>query len=214
MNKILHHPAFKLTELMLFFIGLPLLYYFNLIPFHKSIPLLAVFFLFLIVLIRDENFNSKKFSFNKFRNWRLILARFAAFVIISAVAVYYFSKDFLFSLPKENTKLWLLIILLYPIWSAFPQELIYRSWFFHRYRDLVKKEWVFVGINAILFSFSHIIFENLLAIILTFIGGILFAFTYKKSNSLMVVFTEHTIYGLWIFTVGIGQYFYTPVVTS
>jgi membrane protease YdiL (CAAX protease family) len=101
-------------------------------------------------------------------------------------------------------------MIFYPIWSAFPQELIYRSWFFHRYRDLVKKEWVLIGMNALLFSFGHIIFENLLAIILTFIGGILFALTYKKSNSLMVVFIEHMLYGNWIFTLGIGQYFYSP----
>jgi membrane protease YdiL (CAAX protease family) len=98
----------------------------------------------------------------------------------------------------------------YPIWSAYPQELIYRSWYFHRYRSLFKREWVFIFLNALLFSFSHIIFRNWLAIVMTFFGGLMFAYTYRKSNSLMTVFIEHLLYGNYIFTVGIGQYFYAP----
>jgi hypothetical protein len=39
----------------------------------------------------------------------------------------------------------------------------------------------------------------------------MFAFTYRTSKSLMVVFTEHMLYGNFIFTVGIGQYFYLPM---
>ncbi len=62
--------------------------------------------------------------------------------------------------------------------------------------------------NAFLFSFSHIIFRNWLALALTFVGGFLFALTYKRSQSLLTVFIEHTLYGDFIFTVGIGQFFY------
>jgi membrane protease YdiL (CAAX protease family) len=192
------------------FIGIPLVYYFNLIPFHKSIPLLAVFFLFLFLLIRSKTFSSKIFGWNGFKEWRVLLLRFLGFAVISAIAVFFLSRDYMFFLPKENPKLWLLIMVFYPLWSAYPQELIYRGWFFHRYGALVKKEWIFIGLNAALFSFSHIIFENWLAIILTFLGGIMFAYTYKKSNSLIIVFVEHMLYGNWIFTVGIGQYFYAP----
>jgi len=67
---------------------------------------------------------------------------------------------------------------------------------------------LFIFINALLFSFSHIIFNNWLAIILTFFISFLFAYTYKKSNSLLVVSLEHALYGNLIFTVGIGDFFY------
>jgi membrane protease YdiL (CAAX protease family) len=201
---------YKWAEMILVFIGIPLIYYFNLIPFHKSIPLLAVFFLFLFLLIRDKSFSSRIFGWNKFAGWKYLLVRFIAFVMISALAVFIFSKEFLFILPREQINLWLLIMVFYPVWSAYPQELIYRGWFFHRYRGLVKREWLFIGLNAALFAFSHIIFENWLAIALSFFGGIMFAMTYKKSKSLLVVFVEHMLYGNWIFTVGIGQYFYAP----
>jgi hypothetical protein len=41
--------------------------------------------------------------------------------------------------------------------------------------------------------------------ILTFIGGILFAFTFKKTKSTLLVSIEHAIYGCWLFTVGMGE---------
>ena len=208
--ELIKTKSFRWIELILVFIGIPLIYYYNLIPFHKSIPLLAVFSLFLFILIKDKSFSSRIFGFNRFLGWKYLLLRFLAFAILSGIAVFVFSKEYLFILPKEHPKLWLLIMVFYPVWSAYPQELIYRSWFFHRYEGLVKKQWLFIAINAVLFSFSHIIFENWLAIVLTFFGGIMFALTYKKSNSLLVVFAEHMLYGNWIFTIGIGQYFYAP----
>jgi membrane protease YdiL (CAAX protease family) len=38
----------------------------------------------------------------------------------------------------------------------------------------------------------------------TFIGGILFAYTYQKTKSTLLVSIEHAIYGCWLFTVGMG----------
>ena len=101
-----------------------------------------------------------------------------------------------------------MIMLFYPLWSAFPQEVIYRTWFFKRYRSLFRRKWIFFLTNALLFSFSHIIFRNWIALALTFVGGFVFALTYYRSRSLMAVFIEHTLYGDFIFTVGIGQFFY------
>ncbi|MDU0355872.1 hypothetical protein RS130_20045 [Paraglaciecola aquimarina] len=46
---------------------------------------------------------------------------------------------------------------------------------------------------------------NNLVFVLTFAGGILFALNYKKSQSLVAVSIEHSAYGLWLFTVGLGQ---------
>jgi membrane protease YdiL (CAAX protease family) len=55
-----------------------------------------------------------------------------------------------------------------------------------------------------LFSLAHIFFKSSLVLILTFIGGILFAITYKKTNSTLLVSIEHAIFGCWLFTVGMG----------
>jgi len=100
--RLLRSPVFKWIELILIFIGLPLMYYFNYIPFHKSIPLLTVFFLFFFILIKDKNFPSKKFGFNEFRNWETVVLRFLVFAAISLVAVLIFSRNiYLFCQGRE-----------------------------------------------------------------------------------------------------------------
>ncbi len=208
--RIQNTKIFKFVELLLFFVGLPLLLYFDLIPVHKAVPLLAVFFLFFFLILRDKSFDRKKFGFNHFQDWGPILFRFFIFAVITTVLIRIISPEYLFILPREAPFLWLLILIFYPLWSALPQEFIFRTWFFHRYRELFGSDYVFILINALLFSFSHIIFNNWLAIVLTFIGSIIFAMTYRRSQSLMTVFVEHLLYGNYIFTVGFGQYFYAP----
>jgi hypothetical protein len=52
------------------------------------------------------------------------------------------------------------------------------------------------------------IFRNPLAVGLTMLGGILFAWCYWETGSLFTAGFEHALYGCWLFTVGLGQYFY------
>jgi membrane protease YdiL (CAAX protease family) len=198
-------------EIILVFIGLPILYKFNLIPFHKSIPLLAVFLVYLIVLLRDKSFPNKRFGLNGFKAWLPLLLRFLLVAMVFGGAVLVLKREAFFIIPRENMKLWFLILFFYPLWSAFPQEIIYRAYFFHRFGRFFKQEWIMILVNAVLFSFSHIIFGNWIALVLTFLGSILFSFTYLKSQSLLVVFIEHALYGNLIFTIGLGEYFYLPM---
>jgi hypothetical protein len=48
-------------------------------------------------------------------------------------------------------------------------------------------------------------FKNTLVLFLTFLGGVLFALTYNKTRSTLLVSIEHAIYGSWLFTVGMGN---------
>jgi membrane protease YdiL (CAAX protease family) len=200
-----------ILEIAIIFVGLPLLYRFDYIPVHKFIPLLLVFLAYLIWLLRDKTFSKKIFGFNSFRNWTPLAIRMALFFVVCAVTVLIFMPDSFFILPRKNPLLFMLIFIFYPLWSAYPQELIYRAYFYHRFSPVFKNEKLLILINALLFSFSHIIFNNWIAVILTFFGSLLFSYTYKKSNSLMVTFIEHALYGNIIFAVGLGKFFYLPV---
>ena len=64
---------------------------------------------------------------------------------------------------------------------------------------------LFIFINAILFALGHLFFRNTLVLFLTFLGGLLFAITFNKTNSTILVSIEHAIYGCWLFTVGMGE---------
>src|SRR5262249_4476515 len=109
---------------------------------------------------------------------------------------------------KTAPALWFLVMVVYPIVSVYPQELLYRAYFFHRFRPLFGNGPTMIVVSALLFGFVHIIFGNWISIALTAVGGALFGITYRNSRSLLLTCLEHTLFGDFIFTIGIGRYFY------
>jgi hypothetical protein len=57
-------------------------------------------------------------------------------------------------------------------------------------------------------GFVHIALGNWISVVLSTIGGFLFALTYQQSESLILACIEHAIFGNFIFTIGLGQFFY------
>lgn len=126
-----------------------------------------------------------------------------------AALLYLLAPHLLFSLPQQRPGLWLMVMLFYPILSVYPQELIYRAFFFYRYAPLFPGVHCRIAVSALSFGFMHIIFHNWIAVILTTIGGILFARSYVRSRSIALSSWEHTLYGCLLFTLGLGPFFYS-----
>ncbi|RXF06757.1 CPBP family intramembrane glutamic endopeptidase, partial [Pseudoalteromonas sp. PS5] len=78
--------------------------------------------------------------------------------------------------------------------------------FFHRYKRILPNKNNRVILSALVFALAHCVYDNVIAIFLSFVGGLLFAYTYAHSRSLAVCVLEHSLWGLWMFTIGIGQY--------
>lgn len=106
-------------------------------------------------------------------------------------------------------------MILYPVLDVYPQSILYRAFFLQRYVDLapngIAGRWAMILASATASSFLHIIFRNWIAVVLTFFGGILFAWRYVETGSLLTSSVEHALYGCWLFTVGLGEYFYHGV---
>jgi membrane protease YdiL (CAAX protease family) len=134
-----------------------------------------------------------------------MVLRFSLFVVLSFLFVWLYLPDSLFSVILGNPWLWLAICFFYAIFSVYPQEFLYRLFFFQRYQILFSNPYIFLFVNACVFSFAHLFLNNTLVFILTFVGSIVFALTYKKSQSLMLVSLEHSAYGAWLFTLGLGE---------
>lgn len=111
-----------------------------------------------------------------------------------------------FHLPAQDTGNWLLLLLVYPVFSVLPQELIYRTFFFHRYKKIIPRKYTRAWLSALAFAWAHIIYGNWVAVALAFGGGLLFAFTYAKSRSTLACVVEHSVWGLWLFSFGLGTY--------
>jgi len=196
---------FLLLELILLFVIFPILYFFDLIPFHKVVPLVILFIYCLVILVRQRHANPDRFKTKA--NWSLILLRFIGISILILVWIKIFSPNPLFADFNANKKL-LLMTIIYPFSSALPQELIFREFFFYRYKPIFRNEIVLISINVILFAFAHIYFANWTILIFTLIGGIIFALTYLKTKSLFVVTIEHTLFGMLILSSGLSEQFY------
>ena len=138
-----------------------------------------------------------------------IVGRFIAGALIMIVATYALVPQHFMSLPRHNPHLWLVICVLYPLLSVYPQEVIYRFFFFeHAARILpgLRVPWL-LAFNVALFGFAHIVFGNIWAPILAAAAGLLFASTYLKSRSVMCAAFEHAWWGNLIFTIGLGPLF-------
>jgi membrane protease YdiL (CAAX protease family) len=114
------------------------------------------------------------------------------------------APDRWFVLVRERPGLWLAILLLYPLLSVYPQGIVYRAFLFHRYRPLFPSARARILASALAFSAVHVIFENWLAPTLTLVGGLVFAWTYERTRSSLVVAFQHALFGCFLFTIGLG----------
>lgn len=142
----------------------------------------------------------------KLRNKALL--RFLVLSIPLTGLSYVLLPDRFFSFPAERPWFWLMVMLLYPLLSVIPQEILFRSFFFQRYHHLFPSRQAFLVTNGLLFGLAHIVFHNPVSPILCAIGGIMFAINYDRHRSLKWVVIEHALYGCLIFTVGLGKFFF------
>ncbi|MFC2084847.1 type II CAAX prenyl endopeptidase Rce1 family protein [Bacteroidota bacterium] len=126
---------------------------------------------------------------------KIILIKSSIIIPVLVIIVQIFEPDSFLLFLKERFWIWLLVMLLHPIFSAYPQELIYRTFFFHRYKILFKSEKLKIWMSTFSFSFLHIIYDSWIAVILTFVGDYIFSLTYSRTKSLAIVSLEHGIYG-------------------
>ncbi|EDP94430.1 CPBP family glutamic-type intramembrane protease [Kordia algicida OT-1] len=198
--------SYKLTEFFLLFIALPVSLVLKYPIYLKIAAILIGFFYILWILLKVEK---QRFKINKSLNWKLFWRRtlflLCAIIILTIAYVYFTDASKLFIIVRTKPLIWIIILFIYSLFSVYPQELIYRTFFFLRYETLFKNKNLVVFINAIVFCLAHFFFKNSLVLILTFLGGILFALTFQKTRSTFLVSIEHAIYGSWLFTVGMGE---------
>ena len=133
-------------------------------------------------------------------------------IVLLATTAYGYAVEpsLLFLFPLTKPLMWLGICLGYALFSAFPLEFIYRVFFYNRYRALFGTHFVFVLYNSLLFALAHLMFGNNLVLVIAFIGGLLFNYSYSKNQSYLLVSIEHSVYGCWLFTLGMTEMLAIP----
>jgi membrane protease YdiL (CAAX protease family) len=200
--------AARALELALIFVGLPVAFRLYPLGVPKIPVLLAVTLGCGVALARDPTFDrGSLWGVRGVRGaLRGIAARaFAAALLVLAVVLA--RGGALLDFPRQRPALWVLVLILYPVLSAWPQELVYRTFFFHRYGPLLGPRAKVIG-SALAFSLLHVVYADPIALALTLPAGLVLGITYARTGSLFAVALEHALYGTAIFTLGLGRAFF------
>ena len=203
------------VEFAMLFIGAPLamrtaVFDYRVPLFYALPPVLAGFIAFLFL---DPGFCLQRELRRGISRATLksILATFLIGSVVVGALVATTMPERLFALAAERPGKWLKIMTLYPLTSVLPQEFAYRVFFFHRYGPLFRNRSILILTNGLVFGFGHILFRNWIAVIGTFVMGLLLAWRYESTRSFWAVYFEHVLWGWLVFTIGLGAYFFTGV---
>ena len=203
----------RYIELFLLFVLLPCSFLLDYPAPIKVGLVLACFAYSIWVVVRDKPV--KRQILWSLSNWgfgKQLIVRMLVIFVGAYVVMYFYKPDMMFVIFRDM-RLFFIIVFIYSFLSVTAQEFAYRTFFFHRYRELFNNNTIFLITNAFLFALAHIMFENQVVLLMTFVGGLFFAYTYDKTKSLLVVSIEHAIYGLWLFALGIGDLLAFPMPT-
>lgn len=209
--KILTSKPYLYAELLILMLAIPAaIYKFDLIRYMLPMLWVIAFYCWQVHRRTTDRRWRDDWDSSKLR-WefiRPIVIRFALCAAFLAIATWMLMPERFLSLLLQKPAFWLLIMIAYPILSVLPQEIIFRQFFFERYKAIFKTRELTIIASGLAFGMAHIIFQNWVAPLLTAVGGILFALTYAKHRALSLVSLEHALFGDFIFTIGLGYYFY------
>lgn len=213
-KKILLPRIWLGLEWLILFFGIPLAISQGWIPLSGALSKIGLLFgaalACFFYLLWDKAFvKSRLGGLSKIKLiWRILLVRIFLCALLLLAGCYLLIPEMLFAFVKNNPRLWLLVFVLYPCLSAWPQELIYRSFMFQRYAKLFGGKMAMVAASATAFAFLHIIYLSWVSMLLTLIAGYVFSLNYKKTGHLATTALEHAVYGNLVFTIGMGVFFY------
>lgn len=204
------HRTRLLAEFIALYLAAPVVMAVLLPPSAMFPALFGVTALGIVLLWLTPGFHWSDLS----RNWRRVswpaVITFAALTFaVCYVVVTWAAPGALFALWRFNPELLLMIMLLYPILSALPQEIVFRPLFFRRYGALIPGPRMAILANAAVFSFAHLMFWNWIVMAMTFAGGIAFAWAYAARGNFPMAWLLHAIGGNIVFLLGLGIFFYS-----
>ncbi len=199
------------AEFILFFCAAPLFVAVALEPRIMFPALLSLTAVGLALLFVTPGFRPRLMAEGLLRmSSTLILFTALGTLVVGYIILSLDRPQALWILLKINPELMAVITLGYPFVSALPQEIVFRVLFFERYAALLPSTLTGqITLNAIIFSWAHIMYWSWIVAALTFVGGLLFAYSYRVRGNFPEAVVAHSVAGVVLFLVGMGVYFYS-----
>ncbi|MGB8621648.1 MAG: CPBP family intramembrane glutamic endopeptidase [Paracoccaceae bacterium] len=142
-------------------------------------------------------------------DWRVVAAFALGTLAVSGAVILTTRPEAFLSLLLQRPAFLLLIVVLYPVLSALPQEILFRPLFFRRYGTLLPGLAPAILLNGVLFSLAHLMYWSWIVAGMTFVGGLIFAWAYEARRSFAMALVMHSVAGWIIFALGLGMFFYS-----
>lgn len=219
--------AVRIVELVVLFLGVPALFWLNIVPTRMFWSVLGGAAVYVcLVLTMDRTFRWRD-AWRQRVSRREIVRVLGLWMIAVPVMILFTwavdrhwipldtrqPRELLFGFPSRAPAFWAMVMVLYPVFSVMPQELIYRVFMFHRYEPILGSRWVMIVVSALAFAWAHILFQNWIAVALSGVLGLLIAISYARTRSAPIAWLEHALYGDAAFTIGLGWFFFTGSVS-
>lgn len=196
----------------IFFILPITLYWFRHALAFKLLPVVILLALIcLAFLFADKTFepsvlwNTRDFG----RHLTEILIAFVCIGIFLAAFTYFVYGHRFLVFPIDKPNACLIFILMYPLLSALPQEIIFKSFFFHRYGSIFPGPVPLILFNGLSFGLFHLWYANVIAPVFSVFAGMILAYRYLKTRSLIMITIEHSLLGIFLYIIGLGWFFYS-----
>lgn len=207
LKSIYSSSPYMIIEFIVFYVFVPFIISSVLDGWLKILPLIMIALFFLFLLLKDPEFDRAILTRFDRKFLKGSITRLIIITILLVWFTYWIFPLLFFQYPLNNFKSYLLTFFLYPVASVLPQEIIYRVYFFHRYKSIVPEKSLLMLSNAIIFGLTHLIYDNWVAPVATFLASWIFIYNYYKTKSFLLVSLEHYFYGLVMFTIGFGYFF-------
>ena len=202
------------AEFVLLFVAAPAAMAVLLPPERVFTALFLLTALGIVLLHRTPGFRWSELAAPGAMPWRFAAGFTLATVVTAGAAVAIAVPEAAFEPARSQPALMAAIVLLYPLFSALPQELIYRPMFFRRYAPILPGAlWPGLLLNAGVFAFAHLMYWSWLVAAMTFTGGLAFAWAYRARGSFPMALLLHAVAGWIVFGAGLGLFFYSGNVT-
>lgn len=192
-NKVL------LFLILALYIILPIIIFYNETLFKYKFYILTIVGTLIYIGLRISKVTNKELGIKK-TNILNSLKRNIPIIIIFIIIIIIFK---LFSLAKYTPNETIFFYLFYIFISCPLQEFLYRGVFGCFENNIIKNKYIIIFLSSFCYSFVHIIYHDLLTIVLTFIFGIFLYLLYRRDYNLFGVSVSHIVLGILTIYLGI-----------
>ncbi|MBW4667841.1 MAG: CPBP family intramembrane metalloprotease [Cyanomargarita calcarea GSE-NOS-MK-12-04C] len=176
-----------------------LLLYLKIIPFFWRFYLLILTAIAILAITRLYNFSAVELGLTKQRlgiSLKFIALPTLAFVLL--MLINYITQG----LRIDNSTYQLPFYLFFVGVSSPVQEFLYRGFLFAVFSRAKLAPWLMILLSSLLYSFVHLIYQDVLTLLCTFIIGVLWGVHYVTYRNLYPIILSHSVLGVVAILVG------------